>query len=164
MKCERCGQREATYHYRENINGKETKAHLCSVCAAEKEVNIPMLEFFSGGIMGQILSNTRKSEDIARKIKKCSLCGSELSFLEKTGKVGCPQCYIDFAPYLENALGKIHGNTVHKGKSPAGSKKQLDMKRRKMQLEAELREAVEAEEYERAAVIRDRLRTFDEDM
>ena len=35
MKCERCGQREATFYYQSNINGKVTQVHLCPECAAE---------------------------------------------------------------------------------------------------------------------------------
>ena len=35
MKCERCGQREATFYYQSNINGKVTQVHLCPDCAAE---------------------------------------------------------------------------------------------------------------------------------
>ena len=35
MKCERCGQREATFYYQSNINGRVTQVHLCPECAAE---------------------------------------------------------------------------------------------------------------------------------
>ena len=35
MKCERCGKNEATFYFKSNINGKITEQHLCSDCAAE---------------------------------------------------------------------------------------------------------------------------------
>ena len=34
MKCDRCGKNEATFHYKTNINGRVTEAHLCPDCAA----------------------------------------------------------------------------------------------------------------------------------
>ena len=33
MKCERCGQNEATYFVRSNVNGRVTQSHLCPACA-----------------------------------------------------------------------------------------------------------------------------------
>ena len=35
MKCERCGRKEATFYYQSNINGRVTQVHLCPDCAAE---------------------------------------------------------------------------------------------------------------------------------
>ena len=36
MKCENCGNHEASYHYRANINGEVSEMHLCSACAEEQ--------------------------------------------------------------------------------------------------------------------------------
>lgn len=36
MKCENCGNHEASYHYRANINGDVSEMHLCSNCAEEQ--------------------------------------------------------------------------------------------------------------------------------
>lgn len=33
MKCERCGRNEATYFVRSNVNGHITQSHLCPACA-----------------------------------------------------------------------------------------------------------------------------------
>jgi len=35
MKCENCGKNEVTFIYQSNINGKVTEKHLCSQCAEE---------------------------------------------------------------------------------------------------------------------------------
>ena len=35
MKCEKCGK-EATYHYRANVNGNISEMHLCADCAGEQ--------------------------------------------------------------------------------------------------------------------------------
>lgn len=35
MKCERCGKNEATFYFKSNINGKITEQHLCAGCAGK---------------------------------------------------------------------------------------------------------------------------------
>jgi len=39
MKCQKCGNNEANYHYRSNINGRVTESHLCSECAAHADTD-----------------------------------------------------------------------------------------------------------------------------
>lgn len=36
MKCERCNDKEATFYYNSNINGRKTERHLCADCAREE--------------------------------------------------------------------------------------------------------------------------------
>ncbi len=45
MKCTNCGMNNASYHYRYNINGKVTEAHLCPDCAAKMEGKIDGFDF-----------------------------------------------------------------------------------------------------------------------
>ena len=35
MKCEHCGKNEATFYYKSNVNGVVKEVHLCENCAAE---------------------------------------------------------------------------------------------------------------------------------
>ena len=35
MRCEHCGKNEATFYYKSNINGRVTEQHLCRDCARE---------------------------------------------------------------------------------------------------------------------------------
>ena len=156
MKCERCGQREASYFYKENINGKETKANLCAECAAIKENSLSFGELFAGGLMGQLFTPPRKAPEVQNK--RCSLCGCDISFISKGGKVGCPQCYTDHEPLLRDSLRRLHGNAVHKGKAPRTYREISREKQETEQLEAALKAAIAAEEYEKAAEIRDKLR------
>lgn len=37
MKCQNCGNHEASFHYRSNINGQITEQHLCQECARSME-------------------------------------------------------------------------------------------------------------------------------
>lgn len=67
MKCERCGQREASYFYKEIINGKETRANLCNECASMKESGFLESDFFSGGLWGQMFAPVPKKAPRSEK-------------------------------------------------------------------------------------------------
>ncbi len=160
MKCERCQKNEATVFYRENINGKETKAHLCSKCAQEKEKENGAVwqDFFGGNLLGSVFAPINRRSEAPTESEKCSLCGSTFAFIQKNGKVGCSKCYESFASYLEPTLKRLHGTAAHRGRVPHKYMEKLSAKREAEQLEAELKSAVEREEYEKAAELRDKLR------
>jgi protein arginine kinase activator len=40
MKCQKCGMMEANFHYSSNINGAVTEANLCSQCAQDEGYNM----------------------------------------------------------------------------------------------------------------------------
>ncbi len=159
MKCERCQKNEASYFYREVINGKETKAYLCAQCAgkAEKD-NIPAFQDIFGGFMGNIFSTVPHKQTGIADTERCSLCGTDFATLAKNGKVGCPKCYESFASRLDPTVKRLHGEAVHKGRIPRKYSEKLSARREEEQLEEALRAAIEKEEYEQAAVIRDKLR------
>jgi protein arginine kinase activator len=59
-------------------------------------------------------------------------------------------------------LRRIHGKTFHVGKVPKRSGGQIRIKQEIDRLKRELQEAVNAEEYERAAVIRDKIKELEQ--
>jgi protein arginine kinase activator len=90
----------------------------------------------------------------------CPRC--QLSFLEfKTkGRLGCCDCYRHFEKDIDSLLMQVHGSTVHKGKLYRhGGPDKLDVKDME-RLKSELSEAIEKEEFELAALIRDTLHSF----
>lgn len=52
MKCQKCGRNDVNFHYSSNINGCVTEEHLCSDCAAESGYD--MEQMFSLGQMFDI--------------------------------------------------------------------------------------------------------------
>ena len=56
MKCDRCGKNEATFHYKTNINGRVTEAHLCSDCARAMGYAGPVEATASGSILVQAIT------------------------------------------------------------------------------------------------------------
>ena len=158
MKCEKCAVNEATVFYREIINGKETKMHLCSKCAGEKEAGFGFGDLTPEGLFGNVFSSLGLQKKPSVEAKRCSLCGSLFSDIAKMGKVGCPKCYESFADELAPTLKRLHGVATHKGNIPEKHKEKLSALRYAEQLEAELEAAVSREEYEKAAELRDKIR------
>ena len=160
MLCQSCKQREATSHIHSVINGVVQDTYLCSECAAKMQKsgfsNDGLFDLFSSFLEG---NSTQKNEQ-----PKCDCCGMTFEEISKKGRVGCSNCYITFSRELEPSLLRIHGRTVHVGKRLSGFEEQsvsLEGDEEKTQIEKlkeELKSAVENEEYEKAAVIRDEIR------
>ena len=77
----------------------------------------------------------------------------------QTGVLGCPDCYESFprelSPLIERAQ---NGGTSHAGKCPRRGGASIDETLRIQRLFRQLEDAVAAEQYEKAAKLRDQLR------
>ena len=87
---------------------------------------------------------------------------NEKEFADR-GKLGCDNCYSTFKKYLTPVLKRIHGAGSHSGKIPVRSGDRLAVKRRLDSLRVKLKEAVAAEEYEKAAEYRDMIRAMEQE-
>ena len=165
MLCEKCKKNEAQVHYTENINGKETSMSLCHECASKMKLGsgfgfgIP--EFFgTGSLLGSILA-PQKTGRSADSGKKCNLCGMSFADLMKEGKAGCPSCYDTFGDELERTIAGIHGGTRHTGKVPAKYQAKVEAQSRIKELREKIAAAIEKEDYEEAARLRDMIRDIE---
>jgi protein arginine kinase activator len=81
--------------------------------------------------------------------------------IPQAGRLGCPHDYTAFVNELEPLLVNIHGETAHTGKVPrrcaGGSREQTQL----IRLRREMKEAVAAEQYEKASQIRDEIRRLE---
>ncbi len=160
MKCEKCGVKEAELHFYEIVDGKEIYHHFCKKCADENDFYIKpkKLDISSQSLVGGLLNIISGKTD--REIT-CQKCGMTFEEFKKIGRFGCSQCYYDFDEQVDPILRKIHGTTLHRGKHP----KNYDLYNRDEEiavLKEELESAVKKEEFEKAALIRDKLRTLSE--
>ena len=161
MKCQRCNQKEAIIHLTQVINGQKIEKQLCEDCAKELQVNMgfplfPSMPFplMFGGLLGlSTTQNLGNSKDIV-----CSNCGISFSEFNKTGRLGCPECYENLKPQIELLVKRIHGNSVHSGKIPLRTGRKIIRTKKLTALRKELDEAIVAEEYEKAAELRDQLK------
>lgn len=172
MLCEKCNKNPATVMYKENINGHVKSFALCAKCASEltEMPGYGKSVYSQGDSLGDVFENVNSlfgslfglpAQQVRRQTgeeKKCTLCGAAFAELVKEGKVGCPECYKVFAEELAPTISRIHGTGVHMGTAPERYKEGRERKERIAELESKLKRAVEAEEYEEAAKLRDELR------
>ncbi|MFI5382101.1 MAG: UvrB/UvrC motif-containing protein [Tepidisphaerales bacterium] len=166
MKCDNCNK-PATVHLTEIRNGKKIEKHLCEQCAAQQEGvavakgHTPINELLTNFVM----AHSGMQKELATS---CEHCGISWAEFRQHGLFGCEHDYEVFEKDLTPLLKSAHeGATHHTGKSPvrAGGapaakprKKMADLNR----LKKELARAVETEDYERAATLRDQIRQTEE--
>ncbi|MFC1644132.1 UvrB/UvrC motif-containing protein [Candidatus Omnitrophota bacterium] len=164
MKCDACGIREASVHLTEVIDDKVTKLHLCEQCAKAKGEEMQAhfgLTDLLAGLMD--LGPAVPEEKVKRRIElKCPACGMTYYDFQKTGRLGCGKCYATFAKKLSELLRKIHGSDKHVGKMPFKGKESLKDQQDMQRLKSELNELIRAEEFEKAALLRDRIKGLEE--
>lgn len=173
MLCENCKKNEATTYIKTNVNGEVHEYHLCPECAAKMQNDGAFGSMFnfdsmfnpmSGfDLVSSLLSSPFSGFGAMPSIgsgKRCSCCGSDFSSIAKTGKAGCPNCYAEFRAKLAPTIRKIHGNTAHCGKHSKVTTEQSN----ESQIEAlkkQLTEAVNSENYELAAELRDKIKSME---
>lgn len=159
MMCESCQKKSAVVHLTDVSNNQKKEIHLCEDCAKEKGVTIkshmnkdPNFPEF----LTQLVESQTESVDEDKDIR-CPKCGITYRKFRSTGKFGCPNDYAVFRKGLLNLLEKIHQKVQHVGKIPSRVGDHLARQKELIQLREELTRAVEAEAYEKAAEIRDRI-------
>ena len=159
MLCDICGKRQATVHLTEIINDQMTKLHLCEECAKEKGAE--MEEHFGlANLLAGLADLGQPLETAKEKKLKCPSCGMTYDDFKKSGKLGCGRCYETFKAYLVPLLKRIHGSDAHIG-GKAPRKRGKASKARKVNMEGlkkRLQRAVELEEFEEAAQLRDEIK------
>lgn len=160
MQCEACGKRPATVHITKVENGKKTDIHLCDQCAVNKGTISFKTTFSVEDLVTGLLNSGNISPfkvEISQE-PKCDVCGYTYSKFKATGKFGCSNCYKVFGDKLNPLFKKLHGNINHIGKLPNKAGSKLKQIRELERLKQELNAAVSNEEYEKAAILRDKIR------
>lgn len=177
MKCDRCDN-EATVHEVTIRNAKKVERHLCENCAREQGIDAQsqaqLGELITKYVMAQ--GQGKVAAPKAREGLACPACHLSFAEFRKTGLLGCAECYKAFEAKLAPLLERAHGGASHHvGKVPrralgsgrpggsatarsAALAAASDRAQRLALLRKQLEDAVSAEQYERAAKIRDDLR------
>lgn len=145
MRCEHCGRNEATFHYQSTVNGYTEEAHLCPECAAR-------LGYDTGNGIGDWLDEP---------------FGSVFSLL--------PSMFGGFGDFFGGAqltpaarrtlqLEPMPDQPVYETESLLSEAEGAALRRECAHnaLEVQLREAIETEDFERAAQLRDELKKLNE--
>ncbi|HSG49062.1 MAG TPA: UvrB/UvrC motif-containing protein, partial [Longimicrobiales bacterium] len=157
---EECGGNEAVVHLTQVVNNEMTVTHLCEACAAQKGLETssgpisPLSDFIAQ--MGGAPPPPSGSQEA------CPFCGLTYADFKEVGRLGCPECWSTFQEPLEKLVRRVHGSSHHVGKvylppDPSAS----EMQKRLEGLRNRLERAVESEDFERAAQLRDQIRSLE---
>lgn len=168
MLCQDCNQNESSVHLTQIVNNKKHVLNLCKECAEKRgfhspfeHMPFPLAELVTGMVGNKAPSS--KGGKKSQKVKKCPSCGMSFEDFGKSGRLGCGQCYRTFHAEMTDLLRKIHGAPKHRGKFLSVDESPLAQPmREETKLRDELRKAVENEEFEKAASLRDKIRSLTE--
>ncbi len=164
MLCEKCKKNPATTHIRKSVNGVQEEWILCNECA--KEMGYHQLSFFKGGFLGSLFSG-ELSDKTAEGALRCPCCGISFEEIAKNCEVGCADCYQFFRSRLTPTIEKLHGKAGHLGKVPFRKQEKQKPPEKEQevnpldQLKEQLSQAIENQEFEQAAVLRDKIKEME---
>lgn len=154
-KCRRCAK-SATLHITEIQDGKAVAVHLCNSCAQEyldeeaEQVSSAPPEEMTAKLEALM------SED-ADADTRCSNCNITFGEFREQGRLGCPTCFEEFRVDLMPLLENIHESAAHVGKRPRRNPAQTEDQARLVQIRQRLEDAIDREDYEQAASLRDEI-------
>jgi len=171
MRCQNC-DKPATFHITELTDGKPHELHLCEDHAREyltsssnEPPGVGSMAAALAQQMAQQMVVGQTAEELAELDQQsCPVCGITFYEFRSQGRLGCPHDYVCFQGQLEPLILNVHGETEHKGKTPrrcaSGSEKRTQL----IRLRREMKEAIDAEEYERASQLRDDIRRIEDEV
>jgi len=166
MLCDICHKNEATVHLTEIIDNQITELHLCEECARQKGAKMEQ-HFGLADLLAGLSDLGQQFESVGKAKLKCPNCGLTYEDFRRIGRLGCSECYEAFKDSLEILLKRIHGSTQHLGRAPAARAKTAAPLKKASVIEllrAKLQTAIEMEEFEEAAKLRDKIRALEAKM
>lgn len=161
MLCDVCKKTEATVHLTQIIDNKMQTVDLCEACSKAKGVDDPTGFSLASILLG--LGTTQEAGQVATSEEQhCPKCGFTASDFKKSGRLGCSECYITFAEPLQPLLKSMHKGNKHTGKVPQPKQASIDISERMRKLQARLDQAIKAENFEEAAILRDQIKKLKE--
>jgi protein arginine kinase activator len=162
MVCDNCGAADAVIHLTQIVNNQMSVCHLCEKCAAAKGLeasdaptNFPLTDFLAqmGG---------EDAPEPTSETGRCGFCGLTFADFRETGRLGCPHCWSTFEAHLRGLLRRIHGATSHVGKVYLPPDPTISEREKRLEgLRKRLQRAVDSEDFERAAELRDQIRALE---
>jgi protein arginine kinase activator len=181
MLCDNCKARESVVQLIQVVEGAQKPMHLCEQCAAERgiettvaatppaigellqKVQQQLLVGGTGAVLGATGTGaTPIVTGVGRDAARCTFCSATLADFRATGRLGCPHCYEAFETSLRELLRRVHGSARHTGRGYEPPRPdEIDRAVTLGELRDRLKRAVEAEQFELAADIRDRIRVLE---
>ena len=157
--CQRCNQAKATVYITDTIPPKKER-HLCEQCAETEGVIIKQDPPTANDIVKQFIKHKTgpgESKDLA-----CPKCDMSFREFQLKGLLGCPHDYEAFRSLLMPLISRAHeGATRHIGKIPTTADETIQRQTGLIRLRRELQDALDQENYERAASVRDQIEALE---
>jgi protein arginine kinase activator len=162
--CDHCGKPGAVVHLTQVVDNETKTSHLCEKCASLKGIqstvlptNLPLADF-----LAKMSGDLPSTPGAPQEEVTCPFCGLSTPDFKEVGRLGCPQCYPTFEAYLRGLLRRIHGGTQHVGKVYLPPDPSVSEREKRVEaLKRKLARAIDTEDFERAAEIRDQIRTLE---
>jgi protein arginine kinase activator len=154
--CDLCSKNEATMKVSQlSKDGKVTEISVCAECARQRGfTEVQKIKASVAEVIADL--KNRIDEGDARLI--CTNCGLSYAEFKRQGRLGCADCYVAFHDQLVPLVRRIHGAVQHVGRTATGGRKQAQVKLNVQKLRDALTHAIQAEDYEKAAALRDQLK------
>lgn len=161
MLCEKCGTNEANVQVQAfAMDGQSKTMHLCSACLAKQQAEMAggaNFAEFMGSLFGRIAERMKNDEEKYRAV--CPDCGLTYKDFTASGMLGCSGCYAAFREKVEEVLLKRNGSVKYVSQPCEGGESRRSRIRR---LRSEMKTAIETENYEQAAQLRDEIHQLEE--
>jgi protein arginine kinase activator len=160
MLCDSCRERDAVVHLTTIENNAVHQLHLCERCAAERGVETTVAT--PKHPLGEFLQPVHQAAAAGTDGLRCTFCNTTMADFRATGRWGCARCYTNFEAGIRELLRRVHGNHRHVGRSyRAPMSETLERAAVLGELKDRLRRAIDGEQFELAADLRDRIRVLE---
>lgn len=157
MKCQCCGENEATIHLTDITDEGKVEKHLCDECARQEEgasvQKVSLANFLHHLLQQKVAQEMPGGGDVS-----CPTCGMSYIEFRSSSRLGCPNDYEVFKEGLMPLLERIQEGTRHCGKAPSRAGQDVHRQNELIRVRRELERAVQREDYETAAELRDRIK------
>jgi protein arginine kinase activator len=154
--CDVCAKNEAVMKVRQvDKDGNASELSICVECAQKR--GLTKVEELKTNV-AELLDEMKGRIEAKDSKALCPRCGMSYADFKRQGRVGCAQCYTAFHDQLVPVLRRLHSAAQHVGKTTSTGRKAAQERLTAEWLRGELKKAVDGEDYERAATLRDQLR------
>jgi protein arginine kinase activator len=159
--CDLCGKGDGSMKVSQlDKDGKVTELWVCADCARQRGfTEVEKLK----ATVAEIITDLKTRIDEGDSMLVCSNCGLSYAEFKRQGRLGCAECYVSFHEQLLPLIRRIHDAVQHVGRTASGGRKQAQMKLNVQKLRDALSGAIQDEDYEKAAALRDQLRRTEEE-
>lgn len=153
MICDICTEREAVLFVQQlSLSGKK-EIHLCTQCAKERGIDTTV------GKTGASLKDLINFISDPKKL--CYVCGKSLDDIQKKGYLGCPECYMAFHEEIKTMLSEKGLDLPYTGSMPKRLVHFRSILTDRIAIQNKLTASIAHEDYEKAAMYRDFLKTLE---